>query len=109
MTAPNISQRAGFDEQRSVTGPFTGVPQNLGAPLEFNPVIIIFDNQSTVAIDVIVNGIVWKTFPAGEALVLDLRGNHGIAPSFTADIGTQFQVTATAGTGIFSLAIIYAK
>lgn len=104
-----ISMRAGFDAERTVTGPFTGVAQNLGAVLSNNPVIMIFDNQSTVDVVVGIDGVAWKTFPAGEALVLDMRGNHGTASTFTVDIGSQFTVTATAGTGNFSLAIIYAK
>lgn len=106
---PYIGARAGFDTERTVTGPFTGIAQNLGTPLDFPGLILLFDNQSTVAVEVVVNGNTWKTFPAGEALVLDLRGNAAHAPTFAADVNTQFQVIATGGTGIFSLAIVYAR
>lgn len=104
-----ISVRAGFDTERTVTGPFSGVSQNLGTPITVNPVIMVCDNLSTVAVQLLVNGVVWKTFSAGEALVLDLRANHGNAPNFTVDIGTQFSVIGTAGTGSFSLSLIYAR
>lgn len=106
---PGIGARVGFDTERTVTGPFTGVAQNLGTPLSYAAVMAVFDNQSTVAVQVVVNGEVWKTFPAGEGLVLDWRGNAGQAPTFAADAGTQFQVIGTTGTGLFSLAIIYAR
>lgn len=108
---PYIGARVGFDEERVVTGAFTGVAQNLGGPLEFNPVLAIFDNQSTVEIAVSVDGGVttWKTFSAGEAFVWDLRANSGNAPTWTIDLGTQFSVTGTGGTGSFRLSINYAK
>ncbi len=91
-TNPYIGARVVFDTERTVTGAFTGVAQNLGTPLTSAAVLIIMDNQSTVAVQVVVNGNVWKTFSAGEALVLDL-----------------FQIIATGGTGIFSLSVLYAK
>lgn len=108
-TAPYTGIRAAADTERSVTGAFTGVAQNLGTPLTVNPIIAIFDNQSTVAIAVAFGGVTWKTFSAGEALVLDMRGNHGYANSYTFDQGTQFTVTGTGGTGSFRLSILYAR
>jgi hypothetical protein len=106
----NVSIRAGFDTERSVAGAFLGSFQTLGSTLTENPVILIFDNQSTVSVEVSVNGTdTWKTFSAGEALVLDLRGNHGIAANYTIDIGTQFYVKGTGGTGSFRLSILYAR
>ena len=106
----NQAQRAVFDTERTVTAPFTGSFQTIGSALTHNPVIIIFDNQSTVAVAISVDGTnTWKTFTSGEALVLDMRGNKGIAPNFTIDKGTQFYGLGTAGTGLFSIAIIYAK
>lgn len=106
----NISQRAGFDTERSRSGAFSGSFQTLGTPLTENPVILIFDNQSTVSIEVSVDGTnTWKTFAAGEALVLDLRAAHGIASNYTIDLGTQFYVKGTGGTGSFSLSILYAR
>jgi len=74
-----------------------------------NPVIIIFDNQGTVAVEISVDGgtTTWKTFPAGEALVLDMRAAHGIAPNFTFDVGTTFY--GNGASGDFSISYIYAK
>lgn len=106
---PYIGARVVFDTERSVTGPFTGIAQNLGTPLTSAAVLIIMDNQSSVAVQVVVNGNVWKTFSAGEALVLDLRGNAAHAATFAADANTQFQVIGTAGAGIFSLSVLYAR
>lgn len=109
MNNPYIGARAGFDTERKVNAAFTGVAQNLGTPLEFPAVILVFDNESTVAVQVVVNGNVWKTFQAGTGLVLDLRGNAAHAPTFAADANTQFQIIGTGGTGLFSLAIMYAR
>ena len=106
----NVSIRAAFDTERTVTAPFTGVYQTVGSVLTENPVILIFDNQSDVDVAISVDGTnAWKTFQAGEGLVLDMRGNHGIASNFTIVVGTQFYVLGAAGTGIFSIAILYAR
>jgi len=109
MSNPYIGARVVFDTERTVTGAFTGVAQNLGTPLTYPAVLMVIDNQSTVAVQFVVNGNVWKTFSIGEALVLDLRGNAAHAPTFAVDTNTQFQIIATGGTGTFSLAILYAK
>lgn len=106
----NVSIRAGFDTERSRAGAFSGSYQTLGSAISENPVIMIFDNQSTVSIEVSIDGTnTWKTFSVGEALVLDLRGNHGMAANFTVDLGTQFYVRGTGGTGSFFLSILYAR
>lgn len=106
----NTSVRVGFDTERSVSAPFTGSYQAVGTSLAYNPVVIVFDNQSTVAVSLSVDGTnVWKTFTAGEAFILDLRANNGIAANYTMDLGTQFYVLGTAGTGDFKIAIIYAR
>lgn len=73
-----------------------------------SPAIIIFDNQSTSSTVLSIGTVSWKTFTAGEALVLDLRGNHGIAPNFTFDVGTSFFGNGAA-TGSFSISYVYAK
>lgn len=67
-------------------------------------VILIFDNQSTVPVAIYVNGSAspWKTFTAGEAIVLDLRTNTG----FNAK-GTTFSGNGASGT--FSISYIYAN
>jgi len=76
--------------------------------LEESPAIIIFDNQSTSSTVLSIGTVSWKTFTAGEALVLDLRGNHGIAPNFTFSEGTAFFGNGAA-TGSFSISYVYAK
>lgn len=109
MSNPYHGARVGFDTERSVTAPFSGAAQTLGTPLDYPALIAIFDNQSTVAVAVAVNGVTWKTFSAGEALVLDLRANSGEAPTYAIDANTQFFVTGTAGTGSFRLSVNYAR
>ncbi len=73
--------------------------------------VIVFDNQSDVAVPISVDGVnIWKTFSAGEAFVLDLRANHGIASNYTIDLGTQFSTNAAVGTtGGFRISIVYAR
>jgi hypothetical protein len=109
----NISQRVGFDVERSLLGSaLNGTLMNIGSPLQFNPVVIVFDNQTNGAVPLSVNGVdVWKTFSAGEAFVLDLRANHGIAANYTIDLGTQFSTSGaaiTTPTGSFRISIVYA-
>lgn len=106
---PYIGARVVFDTERTVAGAFTGVAQNLGTPLTAAAVLMVMDNQSTVAVQFVVNGATWKTFSAGEAMVLDLRGNAAHAPTFAADANTQFQVIGTGGAGTFNLSVLYAK
>jgi hypothetical protein len=71
------------------------------------PAIIIFDNQGTVAVSIYVNNTstAWRTFPAGEALVLDLRAAHANAPDFTFSTGTSFYGNGASGN--FSISYIY--
>lgn len=79
--------------------------------LPFNPVIIIFDNQSTAPVAISTNGgsTIWHTFPAGEAIILDLRGNHGVADNYTFSLGTTFSGMGTTSTGFFSISYVYAQ
>jgi hypothetical protein len=102
--AINNSQRAQFPNEALVTmtGAFT-----LVTTLLYNPVIIIFDNQSTVPVALSIDGVnTWKTFSAGEALILDLRAASGIAPNFTIDVGTSF--FGNGASGNFSISYIAA-
>ena|SRR5258708_429745 len=71
-----------------------------------SPVIIIFDNLGSVAVTITINSVQWKTFSAGEAIVLDMRGNHGIAANFTFDAGTI--ITGNGASGQFSVSYLYA-
>jgi hypothetical protein len=90
-----------------LTAVMTGAAVTIGTLLQ-NPVIIIFDNQGTAPVSISTNGgtTTWRTFPGGEAVLLDLRGNHGIAANFTFPLGTTF--TGTGASGTFSISYIYA-
>jgi len=103
--AINNSQRAAFPPE--LTAVMSGSFVKIGTITQ-SPVIIIFDNQGTAPIAISIDGgtTTWRTFPAGEALILDMRGNHGIAPNFTMDIGTTFFGNGVSGT--FSISYLYA-
>lgn len=101
----NNSQIGAFAVE--LTGVMSGSSVLIGTLL-FNPVIIIFDNQGIAPVAISIDGVnTWRTFPAGEALVLDLRCQHGLAPNFTFSIGTPFFGTGASGT--FSISYIYAQ
>lgn len=110
MTNPDYL-RVGFDAERSRAAPFSGSAQTVGSALTVNPVVIVFDNQSTVSAAISIDGgsTTWKTFSAGQCFVLDLYANKGGEKTYTIPIGTQFTVTATGGTGSFRISIIYAR
>ena len=82
----------------------TGSQVTVGA-LIANPCKIIFDNQSTGSVTLTLSslgtGLVWRTFTAGEALVLD--NDLEAFPE-----GTVFYATG-AGTGNFSISYTYIK
>lgn len=108
----NISQRVGFDDERALASTsFDGTYNNIGTALQYNPVIIVFDNQTNVDVPISINGTsTWKTFSAGSALALDLKANHGIASTYEIDKGTQFSTNASVGTiGSFRISILYAR
>lgn len=87
----------------AMTGSFT-----LIGTLLFNPVILIFDNQGSASVAISTDGVnTWRTFPAGEALILDLRAAHGYAPNFTFPQGTAFYGNGASGT--FSISYVYAQ
>ena len=105
MTA-NLSQTALCAPELTATMTGSFVP--IGTLL-YNPVQIIFDNQGTTSVAISDDGgtTTWRTFPAGEALVLDMRGNHGIAANFSFAPGTTFSGNGASGT--FSISYTYAK
>lgn len=108
----NLSQRVGFEDERArAATTFNGTYLNIGSALTNSPVVIIFDNQTDVAVPLSVTGSsTWKTFSAGECFILDLRANHGIASNYTIDAGTQFSTNASVGTsGSFRISLIYAR
>jgi len=73
-----------------------------------NPVILILDNQSTTAAVLFIDGVQFKTFTGGEALVLDLRAAQGLAANYTFRIGAVFTTTGV-NNGNFSISYTYAK
>lgn len=85
----------------------TGTPTTIGTLL-YNPTIIIFDNQSTTSVVLSIDGVSWKTFTGGEAIVLDLRSAHGLAANYSFRIGTVFSGNGAAN-GNFSISYLYAK
>lgn len=107
----NNSQRVGWDTERSrASTTFNGTSLNIGTALTVNPVIIIFDNQTDVEVPLLVDGVLWHTFSVGEAIIEDLRANHGIASNWVIDVGTQFSTNAAVGTtGSFRISIQYAR
>lgn len=107
----NNSQRAAVEAEKSLAATsFDGSDQDIGTPLVNNPVVIIFDNQTDVEVPLYVNGILFKTFVAGDIFVLDMRANIGIASNYTFDEGTQFSTNAAVGTsGSFRISLIYAR
>jgi hypothetical protein len=81
----------------------TGAAVLIGT-LPFNPNKLIFDNQGSASIGIYVNGTtasnLWKTFPGGEALILDQD-----LSAFP--IGTMFY--GLGASGFFSIAYTYLK
>ena len=84
-----------------LTGVMTGSAVTIGTLL-YNPFHLIFDNQGLAAVAISTDGGVttWRTFPAGEALILDDQLG-------TFSIGTVF--TGTGASGTFSISYTYAK
>jgi len=101
----NLSQNfvPGVELAATMSGSFV-----LIGTLLHNPVIIIFDNQGTVPVAISIDGgaRTWRTFTAGEALLLDLKANHGNAQNGTFQIGMTFSGNGASGT--FSISYIYA-
>lgn len=91
-----------------LTATMTGSAVPIGT-LIFNPVIIIFDNQGTVPVEISNDGGVttWRTFKSGQSLVLDLTANHGQPDTYTFPKGTEF--TGTGASGDFSISYTYYK
>ena len=101
----STSCTTGLELTATMTGSYT-----LIGTLLHQPIIIIFDNQGLVPVSIGIDGVTtWRTFPAGEALVLDLRAQQGKAPNFTIDKGTTFYATAGSAAGNFSISYIYAQ
>lgn len=106
--AINNSQVCLFATELSAT--MSGSAVLIGT-LTTNPVQLVFDNQGTASVAIYVNGTaasnLWRTFPGGEALVLDMRANSGVAQNYTPQIGTTFFGNGASGT--FSISYTYAQ
>lgn len=112
MTIASGSSIAGFDDpERSIdASTFNSSYQALGTPLDHAPVILVIDNDTTVAVALSFTGTnTWKTFSSGTAIILDLRSNRGKPFDFTIPIGTQIYVRGAVGTGSFRFSLVYAK
>jgi len=103
-----LGTRVIFGVEAKVTAPFSGSYQAVGSTLTAPAIVMHFDNQSSVAVEVSADGVnTWKTLAAGSATVLDFRANHGIDHDFNVATGTQFYVKGSAGTGQFTISTIY--
>ena len=98
----NISSVAQFGTELAAS--MTGSWVKIGT-ITVNPVHLIFDNQGTVAVAISVDGgtTTWRTFPAGEAIMLDMRANHGLAPNFTTSAGITFFGNGASGTFVLRI------
>jgi hypothetical protein len=101
-----VSQRTSYPAELSVTAAFTGVQQLLGVTSQ-EAILWIPDNQSDVDVAFYINGVLWKTFQAGEALVVDANSDKGKAPLLPLPKGSRLSVVGTAGTGAFRVSLIY--
>jgi len=102
----NISSKITFPEELSVAAAFTGSDQLLGVTSS-ESVWWCVDNQSTVDVALYINGVLWKTFSAGEALVVDANTNKGNAPVLPLPANTRLSLLASAGSGSFRISLIY--
>lgn len=104
----SINNSQNFDLADELAATMNGSFKLIGTLVQ-NPVMIIFDNQGTVPIAISKNGgtSTWRTFTPGEALVLDLRAAHGVAPNGTFPIGMTFHGNGASGT--FSISYVYAQ
>lgn len=99
--------------QKAKTGVELTVVLSTGIYVAFSGVLlgppsqIIFDNQGTSAVIISTDGVnAWRTFPAGEALVLDMPANAANADYYSFPKGTLFYGNGTTG-GAFSISYLY--
>jgi hypothetical protein len=100
----NISQTAVFQNELAAT--MTGSATKIGT-LVASPRIVIFDNQGTASVAIGIGPAAttptptiatWRTFPAGEALVLDLSTNKAAAPNFLIGASGTFSISYLTAT-----------
>lgn len=110
MTDMPIDQKLAFDTELTIAAStFTGSAQLIGT-LTHEPVVILFKNQTSVAVFIADNSGSTKgtTMIAGETILLNCRTNAGAAVNMGFPIGTSFFITAAAGTGNFKISVLYA-
>lgn len=96
MTISNLPvELFGSELSASMTGSLTFI-----GTLPVPAIKVIFDNQGTVNVSIFVNANTnpWRTFPGGEAIILD----EGIIPE-----GTSFSGNGASGT--FSISYLSAQ
>lgn len=106
-----LAIRAVPEAERSVAfGSITNAYVALGTPLAHSAVIVIFDNQTDEQVQVSWDGTnTWKTFAAGQALVLDVQSNKGLGGAFQISQRTQFYVryVSAPSSGAFYISVLY--
>lgn len=106
----NLKQRIGFGTELTYdSSGGDGTFQAFSAALSFPAAIIIFDNQSDQDVSISVDGTnTWRTFEAGDALVLDCTTNKtDQANDLKVSEGTLFYASSAAGTGNFTISYNY--
>jgi hypothetical protein len=95
-----------WEQLRSINATsFTGSFQSVGGPLLFPSYILKMVNNTSVLVTISIDGVNnYDVAPAGTFLVYDLTTtvNHESIPT-----GTQFYVSAAAGTGFFYIVTLY--
>lgn len=115
MSNQPFNQRLKFDVELSLTDPDNSGPQLVGT-LTNEPVMMMVKNQtdSTVFFSDEENDENGTTMVAGEEIIFDCRGNHGVAVNMGFPVGTSFFVNVTDAviinaTGDFKISVLYAK
>ncbi len=89
---------------------FTGTYQPVGTPLIYPTRLIRFLNTSNVGVTVSWDGINAADYlPANSFLLLDISTNHENSLVFEIQIGTQFYVMGSTGTGLFYISTYYGR
>lgn len=79
--------------------------------LAFEPVHIVFDNQTDLEVKIGNDeSNTWHSFPAGEAIILDMRANHGVADNMLFRKGMNLYASGVAGAAgqYFRISYTYA-
>lgn len=110
MTNLPTDQKLAFDTELTVAAStFVGTSLLVGT-LTNNPVVLIFKNQTSVAVFLADNSGSTKgtTMAVGEEIIIDCRSNSGKASNMSFPVGTSFFATGAVGTGNFKISVLYA-